>query len=130
MCLSLWGENNLPGLDHAPLVALDVVGEHGEDGEHAQALDGHLLPHVVLGARGPGQEGAHVLAQLGEGGGGAVIVLDDLVVEGRTHANSAARVVGVEVLTIPELDARGGVAVAVEKVVDVVLITMSGKQKS
>ena len=109
---------------------LDVIGEHGEDGQHAQAFDGHLLPHVVLGGGCPGEEGAHVLGQLAQGGRGAVVILDDLVVEGRTHANSAARVVGVEVLTIPELDARGGVAVAVEKVVDVVLITMSGKQKS
>ena len=105
-------------------MALDVVGEHGEDGEHAQALDGHLLPHVVLGARGPGQEGAHVLAQLGEGGGGAVIVLDDLVVEGRRHADGSTREVGVEVLSLPQLDAGRWVAVAIQQVVDVVLVTV------
>ena len=27
-------------------------------------LDGNLLPHVVLGTGGPGQEGAHVLRNL------------------------------------------------------------------
>ena len=60
---------------------LDVVAEPGQDGEHAQALDGHLLPHVVLGAGGPGEEGADVLGELGESGGSPVIVLNDLVVE-------------------------------------------------
>ena len=52
---------------------LDVVGEHGEDGEHAQALDGHLLPHVVLGGGCPGEEGAHVLGQLALAKGKTVI---------------------------------------------------------
>ena len=62
-------------------MSLDVVRNSHQDGEHAQALDGHLLPHVVLGAGGPGEEGANVLGQLGEGGGGPVVVLDDLIVE-------------------------------------------------
>ena len=67
MCLSLWGENNLPGLDHAPLVPLEVVAGAHEDGEHHEALDGHLLPHVVLRAGRPHQVGAYVLCQLALG---------------------------------------------------------------
>ena len=62
-------------------MSLDVVRNSHQKSQHAQTLDGHLLPHVVLGAGGPGQEGAHVLGQLGLGGGGPVIVLNDLVVE-------------------------------------------------
>ena len=104
---------------------LDVVAEPGQDGEHAQALDGHLLPHVVLGAGGPGQEGAHVLGQLGLGGGGPVIVLDNLVVERSGHTDSSTRVVRVEVLAFPQLDTCGRIAVAVEKMVDVVLVSVS-----
>ena len=106
---------------------LDVVGEGGQDGEHAQTLDGHLLPHVVLGGGGPGQEGAHVLGQLAQGSGGAVVVLDDLIVEGGAHADGATRVVGVEVLPVSKLDARRGIAVAVEEMVDIVLIAVPGK---
>ena len=105
-------------------MSLDVVRNSHQNPQHAQTLDGHLLPHVVLGARGPGQEGAHVLAQLGEGGGGAVIVLDDLVVEGRRHADGSTGEVRVEVLSLPQLDAGRWVAVAVQQVVDVVLVTV------
>ena len=50
----LGGVHELPGLDHAPLVPLDVVAEDGQNGQHAQTLDGHLLPHVVLRGGGPG----------------------------------------------------------------------------
>ena len=63
-------------------MSLDVVRNSHQDGEHAQALDGHLLPHVVLGAGRPSQEGADVLGELREGSGGPVIVLDNLVIEG------------------------------------------------
>jgi len=46
-----------------------MTEEDGEDGEGD--LDGHLLPHVVLGAGRPHQEGAHVLGQLALGRAGA-----------------------------------------------------------
>ena len=88
--------DQLSGLDDAPLVPLDIVAEHRQDSEDAQTLDGHLLPHVVLGGGRPGQEGAHVLGQLGLGGGGAVLVLDNLVVERRIHTDGSTRVVRVE----------------------------------
>ena len=108
---------------------LDVVGEASQDGEHTQTLDGHLLPHVVLGGGGPGQEGAHILSQLAQGSGGAVVVLDDLIIERGGHADGAAWVVGVEVLPVSKIDARWGIAVAVEEMVDVVLISMPRKQE-
>ena len=79
----------------------------------------------MLGAGGPGEEGAHVLSQLGLSGRRPVVVLDDLVVEWRPHANGAAREVRVEVLTLTQLNSRWRVAVAVEQVVDVVLAPMS-----
>lgn len=106
---------------------LDVVAEGGQDGQHAETLDRHLLPHVVLGGGGPGEEGAHVLGKLAQGGGGPVVILNDLVVEGGAHADGAAWVVGVEVLAVPKLDARWRIAVAVEEMVDVVLIAVPGK---
>ena len=74
MLLKLSGsENNLPGLDHGPLVPLQVVAGDHQEGEHGQSLDRHLLPHVVLGGGGPGQEGAHVLGQLALAKGKTVI---------------------------------------------------------
>ena len=72
---------DLPRLDDTPLVSLDVVRNSHQNPQHAQTLDCHLLPHVVLGTGRPGQEGADVLGELGEGGGGPIVVLNDLVVE-------------------------------------------------
>ena len=71
------------------------------------------------------QESADILSKLALSGRGAVVVLDDLVVEWRPHANGAAREVRVEVLTLTQLNSRWRVAVAVEQVVDVVLAPMS-----
>ena len=116
--------DQLSGLDDAPLVPLDIVAEHRQDSEDAQTLDGHLLPHVVLGAGGPGQEGAHVLGQLGLRGGRAVLVLDNLVVERRIHADSSAGVVRVEALAVLQLYSRRGVTVPIQKMVDIVLVTV------
>ena len=46
-------ENNLPGLDHGPLVPLQVVAGDHQEGEHRQSLDRHLLPHVMFRAGSP-----------------------------------------------------------------------------
>ena len=46
-------ENNLPGLDHAPLVPLEVIAGAHQEGEHHHALDRHLLPHIMLRATSP-----------------------------------------------------------------------------
>ena len=108
-------ENNLPGLDHGPLVPLQVVAGDHQEGEHRQSLDRHLLPHVVFRAGSPHlahstmkslaessrevyQEGADILGQLALSGGSAVVVLNDLVVERGAHADSTTREVWVEVL--------------------------------
>ena len=77
---------------------LQVVAAAHQEGEHHQSLDRHLLPHVMFRAGGPHQEGANILSKLALGGGGAVVVLDDLVVERCAHADSTTREVGVEVL--------------------------------
>ena len=96
-------------------------------------LESHPLPGVVLGRGGPHQERAHVLSQLQKrgniqtplthpvvlsaphlalGGGGSVLILNDLVVERRRHADGAAQEVRVEVLALAELNAGGSVAVS------------------
>ena len=62
-------------------MSLDVVGNSHQNPQHAQTLDGHLLPHVVLGTGRPGQEGADVLGELREGGGCPIVVLNNLVIE-------------------------------------------------
>ena len=62
-------------------MSLDVVGNSHQNPQHAQTLDGHLLPHVVLGTGRPGQEGADVLGELREGGGRPIVVLNNLVIE-------------------------------------------------
>ena len=62
-------------------MSLDVVRNSHQNPQHAQTLDCHLLPHVVLGTSRPGQEGADVLGELGGGGGGPIVVLNDLVIE-------------------------------------------------
>ena len=121
-------------------MSLDVVRNSHQKSQHAQTLDGHLLPHVVLGAGGPGEEGADVLGELREGGGGTIVILNNLIVERSGldreilvkiksiaryyHADSSAREVRVEVLSLPQFDACRWVAVAVEKMVDVILITV------
>ena len=64
-------------------MSLDVVGNSHQNTQHTQALDGHLLPHVVLGTGGPGQEGADVLGELREGGRSTIVVLDNLIIERR-----------------------------------------------
>ena len=48
-----------------------MEGGEGNEGE-GRHLDGHLLPHVVLGGGGPHQERAHVLRQLALGDTGFV----------------------------------------------------------
>ena len=35
------GEEDLPGFEHGPLVPLDVVGGHAEQGQHGQGLGGY-----------------------------------------------------------------------------------------
>merc|ERR550517_2354537 len=69
----------------------------------------------------PDQEGADVLSKLALSGGSAVVVLDDLVVERCAHADGATREVGVEVLSLPELDARWRITVSVQQMVDIIL---------
>ena len=44
------------------------------------------------------QESADILSKLALGGGGSIVVLNDLIVERCAHADSATREVGVEVL--------------------------------
>ena len=63
----------------------------------------------------------HPSAHLWLSGGGAVAELHNLVVDGGRHADSPARIVGIEVLTLTQLYARRGVTVAVQQVVDVIL---------
>ena len=53
--------------------------------------------------------------------------LDNLVVDGRCHADGATREVGVEVLAIHELHARWRVTVGRQQVVDVVLAAVAGQ---
>ena len=48
-----------------------------------------------------------------------------LAVERCLHGDGAAQHVRVEVLSVHELDARGGVAVAVQQMVNVVLVAVS-----
>ena len=48
-----------------------------------------------------------------------------LAVERGLHGDGATQHVRVEVLAVHELDACGGVAVAVQQMVDVVLVAMS-----
>ena len=64
-------------------MSLDVVCNPHQNPQHAQTLDCHLLPHVVLGTGRPGQKGADVLGELRESGRGPIVVLDDLVIERR-----------------------------------------------
>ncbi len=64
------------------------------------------------------------MAYLGLGGGCAIGILHDLVVDGGCHAYRPAREVGVEVLALSQLNAGGRIAVAVQQVVDVVLATV------
>merc|ERR1719180_535472 len=78
-------------------------------------------------AGGPDQEGADILSKLALGGGSAVVVLDDLVVERCAHADSATREVGVEVLSLPELNACWRIAVSVEQMVNIVLASVPAK---
>jgi hypothetical protein len=63
-------------------------------------------------------------AYLGLGGGCAIGILHNFVVDGGRHAYRSAREIGVEVLALSQLDARGRVAVAVQQVVDIVLATV------
>ena len=71
------------------------------------------------------QESADILSKLALSGGGAVVVLNDLVVERCAHADSATREVGVEVLSLSEVDTCRGVTVPIQQVVDVVLVAVS-----
>ena len=48
-----------------------------------------------------------------------------LAVERGLHGDGATQHVRVEVLSVHELDARGGVAVAVQQMVNVVLVAVS-----
>jgi len=118
---------DLPRLNQSPLVSLDVVAEASNDADDGKSLDGHLLPHVMFRTGSPGQEGANILSQLRLSSRGAVIILDDLIVDGSTHADGSSREVWVEVLSLPQLYTSWWVTVAIEEMVDIVLSTVSGK---
>ena len=71
---------HLSALDDGPLVPLDVVNKDSEEAKHGQGLHPHLLPHVMLWGGGPHQEGGDILGHLGHGGGGTILVLNDVIV--------------------------------------------------
>eukprot|EP00962_Isochrysis_galbana_P000629 scaffold180_cov134-Isochrysis_galbana.AAC.7 len=107
-------------LDGGPPHTLVVPGEAEENGQSDHPLDAHQLAFVRLGLRRPGEEGAHVLGHLRRRSGGAVIVVDRAIVEGRRHANPRAREVWVVVLGLASRNAGRGILVPDQQREDVV----------
>lgn len=74
-------EHDFTRLHRRPLVALDVVRQCDQRGEHTDGLDQHALALVVLRLRGPSQERGNVLGDLGGRRGRAVAKLERLRME-------------------------------------------------
>ena len=112
---------DLAGLDTSPLVALQVNREAGQDGEQGQGLHTHLLALVHLGLGSPAEEDGHILGHLRSGGRGAVLVLDNSIVQNTGHTNGTAGEVRVEVQTLTDLNTSWGILVTGQQGEDVVL---------
>ena len=98
-----------------------VEGGHGGQGQQRQDLQREFLALVVPGLGGEAEEAGDVLGALGLGGGGAVVVLNDPVVEWGGHRNSAPPEIGVEVEAFVNHVASGGVHVPSQQREQVVL---------
>lgn len=104
-------EFDLARLQRRELQFFDIVTRGDKEGEDADSFDQHFLPVVVLGLGGPFQERGHVLGYLAGSGWGAILILNDLIVQRLRHGNGAAGEVRVVVLTFSKNDTSRGVAV-------------------
>jgi hypothetical protein len=80
--------HNLPRLDRSPLVTLDPDGKCRQDRRNDEHLHTHFLAVVHLRLGGPVEELGDVLGHLGGSGGGAVLVVDNAVIEDTGHGDT------------------------------------------
>ena len=113
---------DLAGLETSPLVPLEVDGKTGQEGENGQGLHTHLLTLVHLRLSSPAEEDGDILGHLGGGGGGAVLVLDQAIVQDTGHTNGSTGEVRVEVKTLTDLNTSWGILVTGQEGEDVVLL--------
>lgn len=117
----------LPRLQPSPLVSLNPHADSPQGGGNNQDLHTHLLAVVHLGLSSPVEEFDNVLGHLRGRGGGAVLVLDEAVVEDTGHTNTGTGEVGVEVHAGGHLGASGRLLrVTGEQAEDVVAATVTG----
>lgn len=119
-------------MEHLVLAIPENVPLHPDTNGEQNAANGHDLPahtlalvHLGLGA--PVEELNNILGHLGGGGGGAVLVLNETVVENAGHGDTGTGEVRVEVQTRGDNGARRRLLrVTSEKREDVVAATVTG----
>lgn len=94
---------------------LHGVDQGQKQAHHQQHLKPHAFAMVVFWFSCPAQEGTHILGYLGHGSWGAIIKLQDLIVDWRGHANGLARKIRVEVEAFSQRHPSGRLTVAGEQ---------------
>jgi hypothetical protein len=78
---------------------LPVIAEETAEGQGEEDLLEVDAAFIIFNFASPAEEVANVLGHLGDGGGGAIFVLEETVGEGRGHGEDAALEVGIPELT-------------------------------